>query len=67
MLEKIYGKFWYIIGVIEGVLYEIKCVFQFIKWTKTWSKEHPTATDDMYSTYAACWWLEKFPDTIDMV
>lgn len=67
MIEKICGKFWYIVGAIEGVLYSIKCVFQFLHWTRVWSKEHPTATDDMYSAYAANWWLERFPDVIDMV
>ena len=67
MFEKIYGKFWYIIGMIEGLFYSIKCVFQFMHWTKTWSKEHPTATEEMYEAYAKDWWLERFPDVIDMV
>lgn len=67
MFEKIYSTFWYIIGEIEGLLYSIKCVFQFIHWTRVWSKEHPTATQDMYDEYAKEWWLERFPDVVDMV
>lgn len=67
MFEKIYSKFWYIVGWIDGLLYTIKCLFQFMKWTKTWSKEHPTATEDMYDQYAKEWWLERFPDIVDMV
>jgi len=67
MLLKIYGKFWYIIGEIEGLLYSVKCSFQFLRWSKAWCKEHPTADEEMYKTYAKEWWLERFPDTIDMV
>lgn len=67
MFAKIYGKFWYIIGAIEGLFYSIKCLFQFMKWTRILSKEHPTITKEMYDSYAKNWWLERFPDVIDMV
>jgi len=67
MFTKIYSKFWYIIGFVEGLLYQIKCVFQFMHWSVIWSKEHPTATEEMYNSYAKEWWFERFPDVIDMV